>query len=130
MAGHIPLAIVGMAPVLPFIRNGKLAAIAVTSHERVTWAKDVPTVAETPGMTGFEASHWMGVLVPARTPAETVKHLQSEFAAVLQLPDIRARLAELGVDPVGSATTDFRDFLSAERERFAQMYKYTGLTPE
>jgi tripartite-type tricarboxylate transporter receptor subunit TctC len=68
--------------------------------------------------------------VPARTPAETVKHLQSEFAAVLQLPDIRARLAELGVDPVGSATADFRDFLSAERERFAQMYKYTGLTPD
>lgn len=130
VAGHIPLAIVGMAPVLPFIRNGKLVAIAVTSRERVTWAKDVPTVAETPGMTGFEASHWMGVLVPARTPAEIVEHLQSEFAAVLQLPDVRARLAELGVDPVGGATADFCDFLSAERERFAQMYKFTGLTPE
>jgi hypothetical protein len=49
---------------------------------------------------------------------------------VLQLLDVRARLAELGVDPVGSATADFHDFLSAERERFAQMYKYTGLMPE
>ena len=58
VAGHTPLAIVGMAPVLPFIKSGKLVAVAVTSHERVQWAKDVPTVAEQPGMEGFEAWHW------------------------------------------------------------------------
>lgn len=130
VAGHTPLGIVGMAPVLPFIRDGKLVAIAVTSPERAAWAKDVPTVAETPGMAGFAASHWMGVLVPAHTPADIVQHLQSELAAVLRLPDVRARLAELGVDSVGNTTPEFRDFLSAERERFAQMYKFTGLTPE
>jgi tripartite-type tricarboxylate transporter receptor subunit TctC len=130
VAGHIPLAIVGMAPVLPFIRDGKLAAIAVTSPERVTWAKDVPTVAELPGMAGFAASHWMGVMVPGRTPAEVVQRLQSDFAAVLKRPDVRDRLAALGVDPVGDTTAEFRDYLAAERDLFAQMYKFTGLTPE
>lgn len=130
VAGHIPLAIVGMAPVLPFIRDGKLVAIAVTSPERVTWAKDVPTVAEQPGMTGFVASHWMGVMAPGRTPADIVQRLQSDFAAVLGQPAVRDRLAALGVDPVADTTAEFRAFLAAERERFAQMYKFTGLVPE
>ncbi|TAJ93011.1 MAG: tripartite tricarboxylate transporter substrate binding protein [Reyranella sp.] len=130
VAGHIPLAIVGMAPVLPFIRDGKLVAIAVTSPERVSWAKEVPAVAESPGMKDFAASHWMGIMVPGRTPADIVQRLQADFAAVLKLPDVRDRLAALGVDPVGDSTAAFRDYLAAERSLFAQMYKFSGLTPE
>jgi tripartite-type tricarboxylate transporter receptor subunit TctC len=130
VAGHTPLAIVGMAPVLPFIRSGKLIAIAVTSHERVMWAKDVPTVAEQPGMTGFEAWHWEGVMVPKGTPAEIVQKLQAVFASVLQKPEVRAQLQELGVDPVGNSTAEFTAFLAADRDRFAKMFAYTGLQPE
>jgi tripartite-type tricarboxylate transporter receptor subunit TctC len=130
VAGHIPLAIVGMAPVLPFIRSGKLVAIAVTAHDRVMWAKDVPTVAEAPGMAGFEAWHWDGVMVPAGTPPETVQKIQAAFAAVLQMPAVRAQLQELGVDPVGNSTAEFTAFLAADRERFARMFGYTGLKPE
>ncbi len=130
VAGHTPLAIVGMAPVLPFIRSGKLIAIAVTSHERVMWAKDVPTVAEQPGMTGFEAWHWEGVMVPKGTPAEIVQKLQAAFASVLQKPEVRAQLQELGVDPVGNSTAEFTAFLAADRDRFAKMFAYTGLQPE
>ena len=130
VAGHTPLAIVGMAPVLPFIRSGKLIAVAVTSHERVIWAKDVPTVAEQPGMTGFEAWHWEGVMVPKGTPAEIVQKIQAAFASVLQKPEVRAQLQELGVDPVGNSTAEFTAFLAADRDRFAKMFTYTGLQPE
>ncbi len=130
VAGHTPLAIVGMAPVLPFIRSGKLIAVAVTSHERVMWAKDVPTVAEQPGMAGFEAWHWEGVMVPKGTPPEIVQKLQAAFSAVLQKPDVRAQLQELGVDPVGNSTAEFTAFLAADRDRFAKMFTYTGLQPE
>ena len=130
VAGHTPLAIVGMAPVLPFIRDGKLVAIAVTSPERVTWAKDVPTVAELPGMAGFAASHWMGVMVPGRTPTDVVQRLNAAFVDVLEMPEARDRLAALGVDPVGDSPAEFRDFLAAEGRRFAEMYKFSGLTPE
>ncbi len=70
LGGEIPFAIVGMAPVLPHIKAGKLVPIAVTTKSRVAWANNVPTVAETPGMAGFEVSHWMGVFVPAQTPAD------------------------------------------------------------
>lgn len=130
VAGHTPLAIVGMAPVLPFIRSGKLVAVAVTSHERVMWAKEVPTVAEAPGMTGFEAWHWEGVMVPKGTPVEIVQKLQAAFASVLKKPEVRAQLQELGVDPVGNTTAEFTAFLAADRDRFARMFTYTGLQPE
>ncbi len=130
VAGHVPIGIVGMVPVLPFIRSGKLTAVAVTSPRRVAWLEDLPTVAETPGMEGFEASHWMGVMAPGRTPPAIVQQLQSEIAAVLKQPEMRARLTALGVDPVGNSPLQFRDFLAAERRRFVEMYKYSGLTPE
>ncbi|MBM3646651.1 MAG: tripartite tricarboxylate transporter substrate binding protein [Alphaproteobacteria bacterium] len=130
VAGHIPLAIVGMAPVLPFIRSGKLNAIAVTSPQRVAWASDVPAVAELPGMSQFSVSHWAGVMVPGRTPPDVVQRLQADFAAVLQQPEVRARMTEIGVDPMGGSTAAFRDFLTAERRRFVEMYKFSGLTPE
>jgi tripartite-type tricarboxylate transporter receptor subunit TctC len=130
VAGHTPLAIVGIAPVLPFIRSGKLVAIAITSHDRVMWAKDVPTVAEAPGMTGFEAWQWEGVMVPKGTPGEIVQKLQAAFAAVLNRPEVRAQLQELGIDPVGSSTAEFTAFLAADRDRFAKMFTYTGLQPE
>jgi tripartite-type tricarboxylate transporter receptor subunit TctC len=119
-----------MAPVLPHIRAGKLVPIAVTTPKRVTWESEVPTVAETPGMQGFEATHWMGVLVPAQTPAPIVQKLQSEFAAVLHTPAVRAQLQKMGIDAVGSSSAEFATFMHAEHDRFANMFTYTGLTPE
>ncbi|MEO8977391.1 MAG: tripartite tricarboxylate transporter substrate binding protein [Casimicrobiaceae bacterium] len=130
LGGHIPFAIVGMAPVLPHIRDGTLVPIAVMTPKRVAWAKNVPTVAETPGMEGFVASHWMGVFVPAHTPADIVHKLQSAFAAVLATPDVRARLTAMGIDAVGDTSNEFRVYLAEERDRFAKMFAYTGLSPE
>jgi tripartite-type tricarboxylate transporter receptor subunit TctC len=130
LGGQIPFAIVGMAPVLPHIRQGKLVPVAVTTKQRVQWAKDVPTVAETPGMSGFEVSHWMGILVPGRTPPEVIAKLQAEIAAVLSVPEFRERLTKLGVDPVGNTPAQFREFLQAEKDRFARMFKLAKLTPE
>jgi tripartite-type tricarboxylate transporter receptor subunit TctC len=130
VAGHIPLAIVGMAPVLPFIKSGKLNAVAVTSLERVAWANDVPTVAELPGMAGFAVTHWVGIMVPKGTPPSIVQRLQGDFAAVLKEPDVRARLNEIGCDPVGGTTEAFKEVLASERKRFVEMYTFSGLTPE
>ena len=130
VAGHIPLAIVGMAPVLPFIKSGKLLAVAVTSRTRVAWAPDVPTVAEAPGMAGFEATHWEGVFLPAGTPADLVRRVQEAFAAVLKQEAVTRQLLDLGIDPVGNATDEFKAFLQEDRARFAKMFAFTGLKPE
>lgn len=130
LAGHIPFAIVGIAPLLPHIRQGKLVPVAVMSRERVLWANDVPTVSETPGMEDFEVSHWFGVLVPAGTPAALVQRLQSEIAAILKTPEFGERLVTLGMDPVGNTTAEFRKFLAAERDKFAKISALIGLTPQ
>ncbi|MCV4860520.1 tripartite tricarboxylate transporter substrate-binding protein, partial [Escherichia coli] len=91
---------------------GKLAAVAVTSPERVGWAADVPTVAETSGMTGYAVTHWVGIMVPAKTPSAIVQRLQADFAAVLKEPEVRTRLNEIGCDPVGDSTAAFKEFLA------------------
>ncbi len=130
VAGHIPLAIVGMSSALPFIKAGKLVPLAVTSRARLAWMKDLPTVAETPGLAGFEATLWEGVFVPARAPDSTVAEIQGAFAAVLAQETVRKQLLEAGTDPVGSSTADFKTFLTEDRARFAKMFSYTGLQPQ
>ena len=81
-------------------------------------------------MAGFQANHWMGLLGPANLPPEIVARLQAEVAAVLAMPEVAERLRGIGIDPVGSKTADFRKFLADERERFAKMFRLTGLQPE
>lgn len=130
LGGNVPLGILGMAPVLKHIQAGRIVALAVMTPKRVDWARDTPTVAETPGMEGFQANHWMGLLGPAGMPPEVVAKLQAEVAAVLAMPEVRERLRGLGIDPVGSGTEDFRRFLAEERERFAKMFRLTGLKQE
>jgi tripartite-type tricarboxylate transporter receptor subunit TctC len=130
LAGQIPFAIVGMAPVLGHIKAGKLVPLAVTQGKRATWYPDLPTVAETPGLAGFEATHWMGVFAPPRTPPEVIQKMQADIAAVLAVPETKARLIAMGIEPVANSPAEFREFLVADRERFARMFKLTGLTPE
>lgn len=130
VGGQTPLAIVGMAPVLPYIRSGRLVALAVTQSRRAAFAPDIPTVAETPGLKGFEATHWMGVFAPAGTPAGIVQKVQADIRAAVTAPDLKARLLDLGIEPVGSTPAEFKAFLAADRDRFAHMFKLTGLSPE
>jgi tripartite-type tricarboxylate transporter receptor subunit TctC len=130
LGGQVPYAILGMAPVMQHIKAGRINALAVMTAKRLEWAKDIPTVAETPGMAGFQANHWMGLLGPANLSPEVVAKLQAEVAAVLAMPEVAERLRGIGIDPVGSKTADFRQFLADERERFAKMFKLTGLQPE
>lgn len=130
LGGQIPFAIVGMAPVLGHIRAGKLVPLAITQSSRASWAPQLPTVSETPGLKGFEATHWMGVFAPANTPPEIVNKLQSEIAALLAVPETRARLITMGIEPVANSPAEFRAFLVADRDRFARMFRITGLIPE
>jgi tripartite-type tricarboxylate transporter receptor subunit TctC len=130
VGGQIPLAILGMAPVMGYIKTGKLVPLAVTQGRRVPWAPELPTVAETPGLAGFEATHWMGVFAPARTPAEIIGKVQADIHDVLTTPEMKARLLALGIESVGNTPAEFRAFLAEDRTRFARMFKLTGLTPE
>ena len=106
--------------VLAHIQQGKLRALAVGDAKRSAALPDVPTVAEA-GVPGFEAAAWYGLFAPAQTPAPIVAKLQTEVASILQQPDVRKRMTELGATPIGSTPQEFRAFQAAEIKRWKEV---------
>jgi len=101
IGGQISFMIENMPGTMPFARQGKLRALAITSAERSPLEPALPTMAES-GVPGYEVVGWQGLFAPAGTPREIVARLQSETAKALRLPEVRERLAGLGADGVGS----------------------------
>jgi tripartite-type tricarboxylate transporter receptor subunit TctC len=128
LAGQIPFAIVGMAPVLTHIHSGKLTAIAVMTRKRVVWLPQVPTVSETPGLETFEMLHWMGVQVASKTPREIVKRLHKEITDSLSAPEVKKALLAQGIEPVGNSPDEFGAFLQGEYRKYADLVKLSGAT--
>ena len=117
MAGNIQVIIDNLSTLAPFIRNGKVRALAVTSPKRSTLLPDVPTMSEAAGLD-LQMTVWGGVVAPANVPPAVLKKISDEILAVLAMPEVRARLAELGyeTDPQGPAA--FGEFIRKENERW------------
>jgi tripartite-type tricarboxylate transporter receptor subunit TctC len=128
MAGEVEIAVVPFATSLPLIAAGKLRALGVTSARRSAALPDVPTVAES-GVAGFASSSWQGFFVAARTPREIVDLIQRETAKVLQAPDMRARLAALTYEPIGSTPQEFEAYFKSELARFSGVVKQAHIPP-
>ncbi|MBC5781408.1 tripartite tricarboxylate transporter substrate binding protein [Ramlibacter sp. USB13] len=110
----------------PFVKGGKLRALAITSAKRSADWPQVPTVAES-AVPGFEAYEWNGLFAPAGTPAPVLERLEKETRAALASPELQQRLAALGVQPVGSSSAEFRKFLEAETAKWARVVKASGI---
>ena len=128
ISGQVSLTMVNMTAGLPFVRSGKLVAIAVTSARRAAGAPDIPTVAES-GYPDFVATGQHVALLPAATPRRIVSRLHAEFSRALALADVRDRLAAEGSDPVGSSTEHASAYVIAEIDRWAKVIRRLGLTP-
>jgi tripartite-type tricarboxylate transporter receptor subunit TctC len=104
LGGHIPTGVESVTSALPFIRGGKLRAVAVTAPQRVPQLPDVPTVAEQ-GFPGFEAVGWVGLLAPRNLPAPLVDKIAAQVQGVLAQPDVQAKIRDNGaiVDARGPA---------------------------
>ena len=98
---------------MALIKEGKLRALAVTAKKRLAALPDVPTLDEI-GIKDQEAETMTGVFVPAGTPKAIVDLLQKEISAIVNAPDIKARLLELGVVPEGNSSADFAAYVKAE----------------
>jgi tripartite-type tricarboxylate transporter receptor subunit TctC len=126
VAERIELGMDNIPSALPFIRDGKIRAIGVTSARRNASMPDVPTIAEQ-GLPGFEATAWFGVLAPAATPAPVVQMLGRELNAVSLDPAFRQRMEALGADPPGltpdggTSPETFAAFLRAEVAKWADV---------
>jgi tripartite-type tricarboxylate transporter receptor subunit TctC len=126
IGGRLQLSFDNIPPALPHVRAGRLRALAVTSAQRQPDLPDLPTIAEA-GLPGFEVSAWFGLLVPAATPAETVKRLESETAKVLAMPAVRERLTQLGFHIDGRGAAAYRAYIRHEGERWAPVIRSLGI---
>jgi tripartite-type tricarboxylate transporter receptor subunit TctC len=103
-----------------------LRAFAVTSIRRSGAAPDLPTMAES-GFPGFEAVPWFGLMAPAGTPPAIVDRIQRETVKVLAMPEVQKRLAELGVDVIGSSPAEFAAVIASETPQWAKVIKAAGV---
>src|SRR2546422_2318472 len=106
----------GMPIVMPHVKAGRLRALAVTVTRRSPAAPDVPTMEEA-GVPGFDISNWFGVYVPAATPKAVIAKLNSELSRVLNLADVKERLAEQGLETVGNSVERSEEHTSELQSR-------------
>ena len=111
------------------VKAGKLRALAVASSKRAESLPDTPTAAEA-GVPGFEVSSWQAVFAPAGTPKEIVRRLNAEIARIMQTPDIRARMAELGFEPAGGPPEELAELQRTDITKWAKVVKEAGIKPE
>jgi tripartite-type tricarboxylate transporter receptor subunit TctC len=129
LAGRIQLNISTIAASLPQVKAGKLRALAVTSPQRVPALPQTPTVAES-GFPGYQASLWMGVFAPARTPGTVVALLNREFNSILALAEMREALADQAFEP-GALTPDaFARLIREDTARWRKVIEESGIKPE
>ncbi|MBX3664279.1 MAG: tripartite tricarboxylate transporter substrate binding protein [Burkholderiales bacterium] len=125
MSGQVSLLITSPVAALPFVRQGKIKSIAVTSAKRSSAAPEVPTVAEK-GIPGYEASGWQGLVAPAGVPRDIVMKLYNEIHGIMQLSDVKERLASDGSEYVGGTPDSFAAHIKAEHAKWAKVVKASG----
>jgi tripartite-type tricarboxylate transporter receptor subunit TctC len=129
MAGQVECLISLMSTAGPQVKAGKLRGLGVTSAARQPSLPDVPTVAES-GYPGFEASGWVGLAFPAKTPAAIVDRVNKETVAVLNTPEARKQLEDVGLDPTPSSPEAFRAYIKSEYDKWGKLIRAAGIKAE
>ena len=122
LGGQITMTFDTVTPVLPHIKAGKLRPLAVTTAKRSSALPDVPTLDEA-GLKGFNIGTWFGVLAPAATPKDIVARLNTEMVKIIQSPEFRKRMGEIGAEPIGDSADQLAVQIKNETERFAKLVK-------
>jgi len=126
MAGRVTYFFSPISAALPQIKDGKLIALAVSSAQRSSLLKDVPTIAES-GLPGFDYNLWVGVFAPAGLPPELVARINKDVERALASPEIKERFANLGAEPMPMTPAEFRAFTRADVESSAKVVKAAGI---
>lgn len=126
MAGRVSLAFENQAVVAPHIKSGALKALAVTSAERSALLPDVPTMIES-GVRDFVVIGWFGIMAAAGTPPDIVKRLNTELSAIMQEPEVRERLAAMGVTPLSGPPAVLRELLAREIDVWAKVIREANI---
>ena len=128
MGGHVAASFLEAGLSIPLIKEGKLRALAVSSAQRLPLLPDVPPFAEASGAADYEGVSWHMLLVPSKTPAPIINRLHAEMKRIMQDPEMRAKIAALGLIPIDSPSIeDMRSYIQSEQQKWGAMVKQLGL---
>ncbi len=125
--GEVSVYFAPLAPTLPLIQQGRCRVLALTSAERLLLLPDYPTVAET-GYPGYEYTNWYGILVPVKTPKETITAIHAAAISALNSPTVSKRLIDLGYIILGDQPEEFAAYIKAQITTLAKIIQQTGAT--
>ena len=129
LGGNIPLVYTAIAGAIPHVKAGKLHPVAVSSAKRASSLPDVPTFIEN-GVTDFEASSWVALLAPAKTPKPIVDKLNTELNAVLNDPEVREKLNGMGITATPGSAEKFGEEMKRDLARYGQVVKAANIKAE
>jgi tripartite-type tricarboxylate transporter receptor subunit TctC len=127
LGGQVPIFVAVISTGVPPAKAGKAVALAVTGAKRSPALPDVPTVAETPGLNGYEASNWYGMVAPAGTPQPIIQRLHQDLAAALQAPEVRDALMARGIETVVSTPEEFTAYIKSETTKWGKVIRAANL---
>lgn len=122
LGGQVDMSFDTITPVLPFIKQGKLRPLAVTTAKRSSALPDVPTMQEA-GIAGLNIGTWFGLLAPAATPKDITEKLNREIVKIINTPEFQKQMADIGAEPVGNSQQEMAKQIQEETEKFAGLVK-------
>lgn len=128
MAGDTQVMIAIGAESMPMARAGKMKALAVTTQKPSPAFPELPPVADTPGLEGFEMPYWYGYIAPASTPRPVIEKLNVAFNEILKEPEINKKLIEMGVDPMGGTPEQMTEIIDRDTVRWGKVIKDANIT--
>jgi tripartite-type tricarboxylate transporter receptor subunit TctC len=129
ISGQLMMASVSVPGLAPFVKAGRLRAIAVTSAKRSSLLPDVPTIAEQ-GYPGFDVNYWLGLMGPANMPPAIVRKINADTNAALQRPEVREQFLLQGAEPAGGTAEEFLALVKREIREWADVVKKVGIQPQ
>jgi len=129
ITGECDVLFLGMLQSIAHAKSGKVRPIAMSSAKRDPSMPDVPTVGETKGLEGFVTGSWQGILAPAKTPPDVITKVNAEVNRIMNLPDMKEKLAAQGTTPLLMSPPEFGKWLVEQKDRWAKLVKETGFKP-
>jgi tripartite-type tricarboxylate transporter receptor subunit TctC len=129
-AGNVDLTFVSMAAALPFLKDGRVKAVAVTSGARASFAPNVPAIGESKSASKYALENWFGLFAPGATPPAVVARINAAVVQALQNPELAKRLRDQGGEPAPMSPQQFKDFIKHESGQYARIVEFAKITPE
>ncbi len=127
LGGRINVMVAQVPSALPHIKAGKLRALGVASAAPLAALPEVPTIASAAPLPGFEAVSWYALMAPAGTPTDIIRKVHTDIANVLQMPDVRERLAGMGAEPSGESPAELAARIKAEYDRWGDVVRKANI---